>query len=272
MMKKILVAIVIAILLFIIYLILMKPSHNKNWREDLTILPQAEMIGSVAKIRNVRDWRYNENGPTSKEWVNKEYDINKLSAVWFIVEPFSNFEGVAHTMFSFDFDDEESVIVSVEARKEVGEDYSALAGVLNKYELIYVWSTETDSIARRIVTQSDDLYMYPLDINLEYAKILFIDLINETNSIYEKPQFYNTLTKNCTNSLANSANRAKPKTVPWNKARILPGYSANFLNKLGYIKGNLSLEELKSKYYINDIVKKISNYDNFSKELRAGLI
>ena len=55
--------------------------------------------------------------------------------MYYIVEPFGDWEGAAHTFFSFEFEDNQFVSISVEIRKEQGEDFSALKGLFKQYEL-----------------------------------------------------------------------------------------------------------------------------------------
>lgn len=262
------------------YYIFTKPSHQRNWEEGVSRLPHATISDANQKItiENVRDWHYDKNGPIQKEWITREFDIKNITDVWFVVSRFSETKGIAHTMFVFDFKNQDPVAVSVEARKEVGEKYSPFWGMFRRFELTFVWGNETDLLGKRFI-DNDQLYMFPLDINLEYAQTLFINLVEETNEIYQKPQFYNTLTNNCTNVLADSANTAREKTVPWHISRILPGYSDEFLYKLGYIKlddipeAQTDFENIAEHFYINDIIKNIdkNDYANFSEIIRKRL-
>ena len=65
-----------------------------------------------------------------------------LNAAWFIIEPFAGFEGAAHTMVSFGFEDGRFVTFSVEIRREKGEAFSALAGLFRQFEIVYVVGDE----------------------------------------------------------------------------------------------------------------------------------
>lgn len=273
MKKKILISFLIVIIFLLIWFISIRPSQDKDWREDLVKLTKIEIVNEKILIKGLRDWRYDENGPISKKWTNKKYNLNDMEGAWFVIDYFSEFKGAAHTMFVFDFKNDEPIVISIEARKEVDETYSAFKGIFKKFEISYLWGTEQDFIARRVITQKDDVYMLPLDIHIDYAKVLFLDLIDETNKLYKEPEFYNTLTKNCTNLLADSANESQQKTIPWHVSRVLPGYSDELLYKLGYIKSEGTLEEIKEKYYINKIIDNIpqENYSEFSKILREEL-
>lgn len=271
-MKRNIFRLAIGVVLFLgAYLFFLQPSHERQWPEDLSKLPYITTNGDTITIHDVRDWRYDANGPIKKQWIERTYNINDLEAVWLAVEPFAKWDGIAHTFFIFDFKDQSPIAVSVEARKEAGEEYSAFLGLFKKFELIYTWGTEQDFVLRRIVTQQHDVYMYPLAINATFSKQLFLDLVQVTNDVHEHPAFYNTLTQNCTNTLAHSANRAQAGTVPPAIARILPGYSDEFLYRMNYIADKGTLEEIRKKYFINDIVSTINHDEQFSSELREVL-
>jgi hypothetical protein len=227
--------------------------------------------GNLIHVDNIRNFKFDEEGPIYKGYENRTYDLNELNRVWFFVEPFSKWDGVAHTMFSFDFDDGQTVTISVEARKEKNEKYSALSGIFNKYELIYIWGNEYDLLARRTKTAGYDIYMFPLKTSKEFAQKLLLDLANTTHKLETVPKFYNTFFSNCTNTLANAANNVVPGTIPWNWARILPGYSEEFLYKHKFIDASGTLSEIKEKYSIKEIVNRLEEDINFSKNLREEL-
>lgn len=247
------------------------PSHDRNWWEALSVLPRIETSGETFIIYGIRDWTYDASGPVTKEWIDRTYNWSDLEAVWFFMIPFQEWDGFAHTMISFDFKDQEPLMISIEARKEIGEDYKLIDGLMNEYELIYIWGTERDFVGRRVVTQNDPVYMYPLDINLEFAKQFLQDLFTITNTIYDAPAFYNTIGNNCTNRLAISANNAKPGTVPIDIARLLPGFSFDLLYRLGYIDDGGVKEEVRNKYYISDVVKNMPTEKNISDVIREYL-
>lgn len=266
------VATIIAIAL-IVFAIAQRPSHDRVWKEHLTRLPAIEFFDEKVLVRDVRDWRYDSQGPIEKRWINRTININDIVGVWLVVEPFAGWSGVAHTMFVFDIANDEPVVVSAEARMEADEEYKASLGFLNKYELSYLWGTEQDMLARRVVLQKNKLYMYPLSVTEKYARDLFKELIIATNDLYQNPRFYNTVTENCTNVIADTADKADPGTVPWNIARILPGYSDRFLYKMGYINATGTLPELRERFSVTDIIASIdlSQYEEFSKILREQM-
>ncbi len=254
-----------------IYLFLQTPSNDRNWTTDASRIPAIRMEDNNAIISDVRDWRYDANGPTEERWKEGRYRPEDITRVWFVVNPFKGWDGVAHTMLVFDFKDSEPVVVSVEARREHGEDFWIGTGLLRQYELIYLWGTERDFYTRRAVYWGEELFMYPLKMDHAYAVELFETLARATNELPEHPRFYNSLTDNCTNLLADSANAVRPDTLSWHIARILPGYSEEFLYDLGYFDASGTLEEVKARYAVRDLVREVANEEDFSAALRQRL-
>lgn len=254
-----------------VYMLLQAPSNDRDWTIDASRIPTIQENGDSMTIQDVRDWRYDEQGPTEERWIEQTYRPEDITAVWFVVNPFKGWDGVAHTMLVFDFKDREPVVVSVEARRENGEDFWVGYGLFRQYELAYIWGTERDLYTRRAVYWQEELYMYPLAMEHEYAVHLFKELAATTNDLHTKPRFYNSLTSNCTSVLADSANEVATGTVPWNIARILPGYSEEFLFELGYIDAEGSLDEINVRYAAHNIVREVAHEDDFSGELRKRL-
>lgn len=261
-------ALLLILLTVTVHLFFKQASHDKDWVEEQSILPSVEIDGSDITIKNVRDWRYDTNGVTSKGYVNRRYNLNDLIGASIVVEQFSEIKGIAHTLFVFDFKNAEPIALSIEARMEQGESYSVFQGMFKKFESIYVWATEQDVLGRRAIWSDHELYMFPVDMSDEFMVKFFDDLLATTQDIYDKPQFYNSLLNNCTNAFAHSANRIKPGTIPLHIARILPGYSDRLLYKLGYIKSEDNLDETRDKAYITDSVKDFYNETNFSELIR----
>jgi hypothetical protein len=258
----------ILVLSVFLRLAFLQPSHDRDWSEEFAVMPTAEIEGDIVKINNVRNWKYRADGPYEKSYLNRSFNVQDIERVWFLIEPFSGWEGVAHTYFTFDFKNQEPISFSVEARREQGEIYNAFFGFFRKYDLIYLWGQETDFTVNRVITYKDDVYMFPLQATSEFQQQLFIQLAQQTNELAKTPRFYDTFTANCTNLLADFVNYTRPGTLPFHYARFLPGYSTKLLYDLGYIDNSIPLEDLKKKYYLNDHVEELYQEASFSQELR----
>jgi len=96
-----------------------------------------------------------------------------------------------------------------------------------------------------VFLEKRDVYMYKLNISDKAKRELFLGTASETQKLKARPRFYNTLTGNCTNTLAKHAFRVNKDALPLYSMIVLPGYSDRLLYRLGYIENSRPLEEVK---------------------------
>jgi len=274
----ILTAIMIAAALFFAMILMKQPRGDREWSPALAEVAIFEQTSaSQYTLNNVRAWEYGLDGALRKEWETAAINTDQLSEIWFFIEPFVGTPLFAHSYLSFVFADDtgerKTLSVSVEARKEAGEAYSAVGGIFREYELLYVWSTEKDVHSRIAIKLDHTLYAYKMDLPHEQAKAIFEHFVTRTNRLAEKPRFYNTLHSNCTNELAKAVNEAFPGALPWHRSWVVTGRSAKWLHKLGFIDGGDSFQEITARSDIQPLVKAHANApaDEFADAWRAAL-
>lgn len=257
------------------FFIINRPSNNRNWEYGMDKLAGVRVNGTKIEIDSLRDIDI-VNDQAVFKYAKRIVRIPDATKVWFMFEPFSipsvkGFKGVAHTYFVFDFESSPSIAISVEARREKGEDYSAEWGLFNKFELMNIWSTETDATVQRAVLRKSELYMFPLTISKKETQGLLLQLAKDTQELESHPRFYNSLFANCTNELAKSANKSKPGIIPFNIALFFPGFSDKELYRLKLIPHDKSLAQEKAEYYVSDLVNKFYRSEDFPLLLRDSL-
>lgn len=254
---------------FIIVHFSTKASNDRVWNEDQSILPYAEISDNLVSIRNIRNFSYASTTSYTANYYDKTFDLDKIKRVWYIVEPFSGIPGSAHTFLSFEFEGDKFVSISVEIRKEKGETYDPVKGLFNKYELMYVIADEQDVVKLRSNYRKDLVYVYPAKTTKEKAQALFLDMVERANDLKEHPEFYNTITNTCTTNIVAHVNKITPKRVPFFNLRILlPANSDKLAYELGLIDTNLSFENARTRYYINDKATKYASSSDFSVRIR----
>lgn len=247
----------VGIFTVLLWWFLATPSHNREWREDYAKLPNVTWASdSMATVENVRDWVFTSpTYPEDKTYISKKIRIEDLEQAYFMVEPFSEWSFVGHTFFLFKFKDGSTVVASIEARREKGEEYSIIKGLLPYFEYMYVWTTERDMFTNTTFFANDNLYQYPLTISLESQKHLLKRLLERTEKLSEEPRFYNLLTANCTNLLAREANAIRPGSVPFHYSWILAGYADTYLHSLGFIPNDELFEVIEAKALITPFIQ-----------------
>ncbi|MBX4198198.1 DUF4105 domain-containing protein [Candidatus Parcubacteria bacterium] len=255
-------------LTILIVIIVTDPSNFRNWATDQVVLPYADINNNLISIHNIRNFNYTSTSTYTAAYYDKTFDLNKIKKVYYVVEPFSGFKGSAHTFLSFEFENDQFLAVSVEIRKEVSETFSAVKGLFNKYEIMYVIADERDAIKLRSNFRKDQVYVYPIKTTKEKTQALFLDMINRANHLSEEPEFYNTLTNTCTTNIVQHVNTITPKKVPLSFKVLLPAESDKLAYDLGLIDTDLPFEDARKKYLINDRAATYANDPAFSVKIR----
>ncbi len=269
--KAVLIVLLIALAAGAAFVLTRTPSNDRAWKDYLATPahPAISSDGAHVSFEHVRDFTYDENGPVTKAYVAREYDVSTLTGMRLVMEPFPWNEAFGHTLLVFEFSDAEPVVISVEARIEEGEDYSAFAGLWNEFELAYTWGTERDFLARRAVLLRHQVESYPLALPTSIAQEAFVALAKATADLEAHPRFYNTLAHNCTNELARIVNEMTPNRLPWDWSRVFTGFADRYLYRLGLIEGD-SFDSAKAAADVTDRVRAISSAPDFSSLLRAN--
>tara|TARA_B100000315_G_C14526525_1_gene564093 strand:- start:667 stop:1494 length:828 start_codon:yes stop_codon:yes gene_type:complete len=245
-----------------------QPSNDRDWYPNQAVLAHAEIDGDIVTIRNARTFRYVDEQnftPAYKDWT---LDLKDLDSLWFVLSPFSKWTGPAHTMLSFGFGDE-YVVISIEARKESDESFSALSGLLKQYELMYVIGDERDLVGLRTGQYKDDVFLYPVRTSKDYMDELFIEILEEANRLYEKPKFYHLLLDACTNGIARHVNSVTGRrTIPFSYKVYIPAFADDLLYDIRLIKTDLPFEEARKHFQINGNAEGYENHKDFSRKIR----
>jgi hypothetical protein len=247
------------------------PRTDRSWVPQHAVMTHADLRGDSATLHRLRNFSYASADAFTPAYDDRRYDLDKLETVWFIVTPFSRqWRGPAHTFVSFGFSDSQYVAISVEARREPGETYGPLTGMFKQFELIYVVGDERDLIGSRAIHGDFDVYLYPIKTTRERMRALFVEMLTRANALAANPEFYNTVTNNCTSNVVDHVNAIAPRAVPRGIKTILPGYADEVAYSLGLIDNSISLERARERYRINDRARRFANDPNFSHRIREG--
>jgi len=157
-----------------------------------------------------------------------------------------------------------------EARKVKGQEYNLFTGLLHTYPLMYIAADEHDTVFVRANVDKDDLYVYPVKLqDPAHAKLLLTDMLEKMNSLAVHPEWYNTITANCTSQIAWHINKLFPGRLPriaWQTQ--LSGYADELALKQGLLDTNLSIEEARKKYLVTTRSQEIGYVPNYSQLIR----
>lgn len=224
---------------------------DRNWYPYLARTAHAEQNAERFIVTPVSDWSYTAEGPSSEVYTDAGYDVGQLRNVWFMLEPQPGSRLAAHTLLLFEFEGDRLLGLTIEARREVGEEFDALAGIWNRFELTYVWASARDLLTRRAVMLDHEIFVYPVAIGDEQKRVLLTRLLQRTAELETQPRFYNTLFSNCTNELAKAAG------FQWAPAFILTGRSDEYLFRRGIIPGE-SFEQAHARSDVTGFVQALN--------------
>lgn len=226
------------------------PTNDGLWKPEYERLASTRIENDLVTIENLRRARYDSDGhPRRIDWTKRSVSLMDLKDVWFGISVFSS-PGIAHTFLSFDFGDGDPIAISVEARQRPEQHYSPLAGALRRYHLIYVIADEQDIVGVRTHPRRNDVFFQPLSISKERAQTLFRDMVARANSLTISPEFYNTFTSNCTNSILRDTDLPGwRRYLDWRI--LLPGFSDRIAYEYGVLDQNFSREELRDFAHLN---------------------
>jgi Domain of unknown function (DUF4105) len=245
-------------------------SNDRDWMADVARLPSAVIKGNLVTIRNVRDFEYRGSDTDFVErWETRSYDLDKIVGV----DLFLSYWGptlIAHTIMSWEFADGSHLAVSIETRKEKGEEYSAVLGFFRQFELYYVVADERDVVGVRTDHRGEHMFLYRLRMPPARARALLLQYLEEVNRLDRQPAWYNALTQSCTTSIDKNV-AAIGVAMPFDWRILANGRLDELLYEHGAINNALPLPELRSRSDITAKAKAAGAAPEFSARIRDGL-
>jgi len=246
-----------------------KPSNRRDWSPEQVVLPESRFDGDRVEIIGIRDCRYRSTTDFTVIHRDQVFDLTRLERLDFFVEPFAGWRGPAHTFFSFGFDDGDQLAVSIEVRRERGEEFSVLGGLTRHFELMYIVATERDLVGIRTVHRGNRVYRYPIRAGTDRIRQLMVGMLRRANELRDHPEFYNTLSNTCTTNIVRHLNEVSDPHVSWWNPRVLfPGYSDRLAHALGLIDSRRSVEADRESFEIGELARAAIDAPHFSRRIR----
>jgi hypothetical protein len=268
--RRTLLGFLVAFAILLLWWSSIEPSNEREWQTEVAVLPYATRDGDLVTLHNIRNFDYRTEQDFVPRYDERTFDLRRLDAVDLLAVYWAG-DAIAHIMVSFGFAGDH-VAFSIETRKEKGEAYSSIAGFFRRYELIYLAGDERDLIRVRTNYRRPEelVYLYRTRTLPENARGLFLEYIDKINQLKERPEFYNTLTTNCTTDVWLLV-RALVGRIPLDWRVLLSGYFPAYVYDLGALDTSLPFHALKTRSLINDKAHAADHDPGFSTRIRAGL-
>ena len=259
-----------AFALVVVWFFSIEASNTGDWQPDVSQLAHGELDGNILTLHNVRDFVYRSETDFTEHWDTRTYDLTKLSGLDMY---FSHWSGptIAHTIMSWDFSDGQHLAISIETRKVVGQQYSAVGGFFRQYPIYYVAADERDVIGVRTDFRGENVWLYRLRVPPENARLLLLDYLKSMNELVLQPEWYNAFTDNCTTSIQRHVHRLNPQGTPLNWRLFVNGYLPELLYERGNLDTSLPFAELQAISNIDARAKGAGQGADFSARIREGL-
>lgn len=247
------------------------PSNTADWQADGARLPQVEFEadGDRFTVRNIRDFVYASEFVYTPRYRDEQFALSALRSLDLFLVYWGS-PWIAHTILSFGFDDGRQLAVSIETRKRVGQQYSAVQGFFRQFTLIYVVATERDVVGLRTDHRHEDVYLYRLRASPQLARDAFREYAGHINRLHDAPEWYNALTDNCTTSIRNDIYKyLANKSFDWRL--LLNGRIDEMLYERGTIDTGLPFAALKERSHINARARALPPGSDFTAGIRRGL-
>jgi hypothetical protein len=245
------------------------PSHDRNWRPEVAVMPRAFIDGDRVRITGVRNFDYRSRDDFVVHYEQRVVQLSHLTGLDFFVSYWS--EGfVAHTFVSFIFDNAPPLTISIETRPEVGEGFDPVASLFKQFELIYVVGDERDLVRVRTDYRGENVYLYRLNSSPDSVRRLLMIYLVRINELADKPEWYHLLTNSCTINIVRYANAAG-RAGQFNIRHLLNGLIDSYLYHSGRVDTTLPFDELRRRSLINAAAQAADDAADFSYRIRASL-
>lgn len=258
----------VLLLVAILWWLSFRAKSERDWELGMDVLPHVELVGDVVRIRQFRNFRYTATGDPSPQYEDRTFDLSKVSSLDYIVAHWSG-PLFGHTMVSFGFDDGQFLMVSIEARLQRGQSYSALRGLFRSYEIIYLMGDERDILALRTNVRRERVYLYRVRMHRQEVRRLLEDYLARAAKLEERPEWYNSFISNCTTNLFYHGR----SRVPWwlTLHIVVNGFSARAMYLRGFLDDRLPLKELLLRCDIGERALAAGDAADFSQKVRTHI-
>lgn len=252
----------------------MKPSHERDWIPEVARLPSVAREGDRITVSNLRNFRWRSETQADENWESRGFDLSAIQGADLFLGYWSG-ETIAHLIVSFTFAEGPPLAISIEIRREKGEDYDALAGFFRSYELAYVAADERDVIGLRSHIRREDVRLYRLRASPQQARDVLEAYIADINRLAAQPRWYNTVVTNCTTLVYQLVGSVAPGwafAMPLDPRVLLSGYLPGYLRDIGALRQDIALDELVRQAKVSDRARAVALDDPaFSARIREGV-
>jgi hypothetical protein len=244
-------------------------SNDRDWQPDVARTAWVDVDGDRLTFHDVRNFDYRSETDYTPRWETRSFDLAQLQGMDLFMS-YWGAPGIAHTIMSWEFSDGQHLAVSIETRKEKGEEYSPVKGFFKQFEIYYVVADERDVIRLRTNYRGEEVHLWQLRTPIERARHLLLDYVRSINALHERPAWYNAATQNCTTSITRHI-RKIGIAFPFDWRVIANGSLDQMLYEHAIVDTSRPFPEVRQATLVNPRAKTADQDPAFSARIRDGL-
>lgn len=244
-----------------------KPTLHRDWAPELARSVEATfdpINPDIVHLQNIRNFDWIAPYEGKENWENGTYNVDDLVGLDVYLSYWMG-PYIAHTLVGFTFKDGRHLVFSAEIRRTKEQSFSAIGGFFKEFELIMIAAPEEDIIKLRTDIRHENVYRYPISVDKEKIKNLFLNYLETADKLAHQARFYNTVTANCTTVVFDMARILDPG-IPLDWRILFSGQLPSYLYDLKVVNTEKSLKELVDEAHIEPQIN--GRRDQYSVDIR----